>query len=49
VGSGSGEGYTVNLPVLAGSEEDLWLSLLEHIMLPVAEAFEPDRVDLRWV
>jgi acetoin utilization deacetylase AcuC-like enzyme len=44
VGSGPGEGYTVNLPVPAGSEEDLWLSLLEHIVLPVAEAFEPELV-----
>ncbi|HYM67832.1 MAG TPA: histone deacetylase, partial [Patescibacteria group bacterium] len=25
VGSGPGEGYTINLPVPAGSEEDLWL------------------------
>jgi acetoin utilization deacetylase AcuC-like enzyme len=44
VGSGEGEGYTINLPVPAGSEEDLWLSLLEHIVLPAAAAFEPDLV-----
>jgi acetoin utilization deacetylase AcuC-like enzyme len=44
VGSGPGEGYTINLPVPAGSEEDLWLSLLEHIALPVAQAFEPELV-----
>ena len=43
-GSGPGEGYTINLPVPAGSEEDLWLSLLEHIVLPAAEAFEPELV-----
>jgi acetoin utilization deacetylase AcuC-like enzyme len=43
-GSGEGEGYTINLPVPAGSEEDLWLSLLEHIVLPVASAFEPELV-----
>jgi acetoin utilization deacetylase AcuC-like enzyme len=41
LGSGPGEGYTVNLPVPAGSEEDVWLSLLEHVVLPVATAFEP--------
>ncbi len=35
-GSGEGEGYTVNLPVPAGSEEEVWLSLLEHIVVPVA-------------
>jgi acetoin utilization deacetylase AcuC-like enzyme len=36
VGSGAGEGYTINLPVPAGSEEELWLSLVEHIVLPGA-------------
>jgi acetoin utilization deacetylase AcuC-like enzyme len=44
VGSGPGEGYTINLPVPSGSEEDLWLSLLEHIVLPAAHAFEPELV-----
>jgi len=44
VGSGPGEGYTINLPVPAGSEEDLWLSLIEHIVLPAARAFEPQLV-----
>jgi acetoin utilization deacetylase AcuC-like enzyme len=44
VGSGPGEGYTINLPVPAGAEEDLWLSLLEHIVLPAAAAFQPDLV-----
>jgi acetoin utilization deacetylase AcuC-like enzyme len=44
VGSGPGEGYTINLPVPAGSEEDLWLSLIEHIVLPAAQAFAPELV-----
>jgi acetoin utilization deacetylase AcuC-like enzyme len=44
VGSGPGLGYTINLPVPSGSESDLWLSLLEHIVLPVAASFEPDLV-----
>jgi acetoin utilization deacetylase AcuC-like enzyme len=44
MGSGPGEGYTINLPVPAGSEEFLWLSLTEHIVLPVAKEFEPDLV-----
>jgi acetoin utilization deacetylase AcuC-like enzyme len=43
-GSGDGEGYTINLPVPAGCEEDLWLSLLEHVVVPAAVAFEPDLV-----
>ncbi|HEY1458143.1 MAG TPA: histone deacetylase [Solirubrobacteraceae bacterium] len=44
VGSGEGEGYTINLPVPAGSEEQLWLSLIEHIVLPAAASFAPQLV-----
>jgi acetoin utilization deacetylase AcuC-like enzyme len=44
VGSGPGEGFTMNLPVPAGSEEDLWLSLIEHIAVPAAREFGPDLV-----
>ena len=44
VGSGAGEGYTINLPVPAGSEEGLWLSLLEHVIVPVATAFSPQLI-----
>jgi acetoin utilization deacetylase AcuC-like enzyme len=44
VGSGPGLGYTVNLPVPAGSGPELWLSLLEHVILPVAGTFAPDLV-----
>jgi len=43
-GSGPGEGFTINLPVPAGSEEHVWLSLLEHVALPAAEQFEPQLV-----
>ncbi len=43
-GSGEGEGYTINLPVPAGADEEIWLSLLEHIVLPVATSFDPDLV-----
>jgi acetoin utilization deacetylase AcuC-like enzyme len=44
VGSGEGEGYTINLPVPAGSEGERWCSLLEHVILPAAAAFEPQLV-----
>jgi acetoin utilization deacetylase AcuC-like enzyme len=44
VGSDEGEGYTINLPVPAGSKEELWLSLLEHVVLPAATAFAPQLV-----
>jgi acetoin utilization deacetylase AcuC-like enzyme len=43
-GTGAGEGYTINLPVPAGSGEELWLSLLDHVVLPAARAFRPDLV-----
>ncbi|MGH2854310.1 MAG: histone deacetylase family protein, partial [Solirubrobacteraceae bacterium] len=44
VGSGAGEGYTINLPVPVGSEGELWTALLEHVVLAVAAAFEPQLV-----
>jgi acetoin utilization deacetylase AcuC-like enzyme len=44
VGSGPGEGYTLNLPVPGGSDEQQWLSLVEHVVLPAARAFQPDLV-----
>ncbi len=43
-GSGPGEGRTINLPVPAGSGEDLWLSLLEDAVLPAAADFGPQLV-----
>jgi len=43
-GSGEGEGFTVNLPVPAGSGPDDWLGLLEHIVEPAARDFRPDLV-----
>jgi acetoin utilization deacetylase AcuC-like enzyme len=43
-GSGPGEGYTVNLPVPAGSGEEMWLSLLEHVALPIVSSFGPDLI-----
>ena len=43
-GSGPGEGCTLNLPVPAGSEEALWLALLEDEILPAAAQFQPQLV-----
>jgi acetoin utilization deacetylase AcuC-like enzyme len=44
VGSGAGEGYSINLPVPAGSEEAEFCGLVEHIVLPAARSFAPDLV-----
>jgi acetoin utilization deacetylase AcuC-like enzyme len=41
-GSGEGEGFTINLPVPGGAHEEIWLSLVEQIALPVATSFDPD-------
>jgi acetoin utilization deacetylase AcuC-like enzyme len=43
-GARAGEGYSINLPVQKGSLEDAWFSLLEHIVIPAAEEFQPDLV-----
>ncbi len=40
-GSGPGEGYTVNLPVPASSGNALYLSLVRHVVEPLALVFEP--------
>nr|MDQ3294344.1 histone deacetylase [Actinomycetota bacterium] len=44
VGEGDGEGYAINLPVPPGSGHDTWLSLVEHVVVPAACAFEPELV-----
>jgi acetoin utilization deacetylase AcuC-like enzyme len=44
LGAGAGEGYTINLPVPGGSEEGLWCSLVEHVLAPVARAYEPELI-----
>jgi len=43
-GSGPGEGYTINLPVAPGSQEPLWMGLLEQVVAPAIRAFEPQLV-----
>lgn len=44
VGSGPGEGFTVNLPVAAGAGDAQYASLLEHVVAPLARAYEPQLV-----
>jgi acetoin utilization deacetylase AcuC-like enzyme len=40
-GEGGGEGYTVNLPVPPGSGSAEFLSLVQHVVAPIARAFRP--------
>ena len=44
VGSGGGEGFSLNLPVPAGSGEDVFCSLVEHVAAPAAREFRPELI-----
>jgi acetoin utilization deacetylase AcuC-like enzyme len=44
VGKGRGEGFTINLPVPEGSGHDVFLSLLDRVVAPVAGEFDPDLI-----
>jgi len=44
VGAGRGEGFTVNLPVPAGSGDEVFLSLTEHVVAPLCAAYQPGLV-----
>jgi acetoin utilization deacetylase AcuC-like enzyme len=41
VGSGQGLGYTINVPVPSHSDEEVWVSVLEHVIVPAALEFAP--------
>jgi acetoin utilization deacetylase AcuC-like enzyme len=44
VGEGRGEGFTINLPVPEGSGGDVFLSLIDRVVAPVAGEFAPDLI-----
>jgi acetoin utilization deacetylase AcuC-like enzyme len=44
VGTGEGEGFSINLPVPARAGEEEFCGLVEHVVLPAARAFDPDLV-----
>jgi acetoin utilization deacetylase AcuC-like enzyme len=43
-GSGEGRGYTINVPVPHGSDEETWVSTLEYVIIPAALEFAPELV-----
>jgi acetoin utilization deacetylase AcuC-like enzyme len=43
-GSGAGLGYTLNLPVDAGTDGAVWRSLVEHVVVPAARSFAPELI-----
>lgn len=42
VGGGPGAGFTINMPVPAGTTDESYFFLFEEIIRPVTEEFEPD-------
>ena len=43
-GAEAGRGYAINLPIPGGTDPEVWLSLLEHVVVPAAAEFGPDLV-----
>jgi acetoin utilization deacetylase AcuC-like enzyme len=43
-GAGEGEGFTINLPVPAGSGHEEWLALVQRVVVPAARAYDPGLV-----
>ncbi|WP_330217187.1 histone deacetylase family protein [Archaeoglobus sulfaticallidus] len=41
-GAGDGEGYTINIPLPPGTSDDGYMMVIEEIIKPVAEEFEPE-------
>jgi acetoin utilization deacetylase AcuC-like enzyme len=44
VGASDGAGYTVNLPVPSGADDGVYLSLVDHVVVPLAIAYQPELV-----
>lgn len=43
-GEGAGEGYTVNLPVPAGTGPEEFLALVQHVVVPLARSYAPELI-----
>jgi len=43
-GEAGGEGYTVNMPVPPGAGSEVFLSLVQNVVVPIARAYEPGLV-----
>jgi acetoin utilization deacetylase AcuC-like enzyme len=44
VGERDGEGYSINLPVPAGTGDAAFQSLIEHVVVPVGREYEPNLI-----
>ena len=43
-GAGTGLGYTINAPVPPGADDEVWLSVLEYVIIPAAREFRPELI-----
>ncbi|CAI2122380.1 class II histone deacetylase [Serratia quinivorans] len=43
-GAGAGEGYNINIPLLAGAGDDGYLYALRQIVIPALEQFQPELI-----
>jgi acetoin utilization deacetylase AcuC-like enzyme len=44
VGTGEGEGYTINVPLATGSSNEDYGNIFRHLLIPLAEQFGPELV-----
>src|SRR3954469_25897963 len=44
IGAGAGAGFTVNLPLPAGTGDATWVSMVEDVIVPLARAYEPQLI-----
>jgi acetoin utilization deacetylase AcuC-like enzyme len=44
VGSGEGEGYTINFPLPPRSGEEVYMAAFERVILPVARQYQPELI-----
>jgi acetoin utilization protein AcuC len=44
IGEGAGRGYTVNIPLMQGSDDGVFLYAFEAVVPPLVESFKPDIV-----
>lgn len=44
VGLGEGRGYTINVPLAAGMGDDEYLQVFQRLLVPIANAFQPQLV-----
>jgi acetoin utilization protein AcuC len=44
IGVGKGVGYTVNIPLAEGTDDEVYVSVFQEVVPPIIRAFEPDFV-----